>query len=83
MKFIEISNDNKAYVVRRYTDYIISRMDNIEVLDSFRNYFFQEKMSYPNDTLYEEIFRHCPEILDDHLAEEVIGKGVEYAKSIH
>jgi hypothetical protein len=82
MRFIEISNDNKAYIVRRYTDYVISRMDDIEVLDAFRNYFFQEKMSYPNDTLEEEIKKHCPEILEDHLSEEVIGKGAEYAKTI-
>lgn len=81
MKLIKISDDNKAYVVRRYTDYIIAHMDNIEVLDSFRNYFFREKMSYPVDTLEIEINKHCPEILEDHTVENVIGKGAEYAKN--
>lgn len=81
MRIIELSNDNKTYIVRRYTDHVISRMNNIEILDAFRNYFFQEKISYPNETLEEEIKKHCPEILEDHISEEVIGKGAEYAKT--
>jgi hypothetical protein len=39
-------------------------------------------MHYPNDTLEEEIKRYCPEILENHFTEEVVGKGAEYAKAI-
>jgi hypothetical protein len=81
MRLKNISNDNKVYIIRRYADYIITRMDDVEILDAFRNYFFQEKMNYPNDTLEEEIKKHCPELLEDHIAEEVIGKGVEHVKN--
>jgi len=82
MRFNTISNDNKVYIIRRYTDYIITRMSDIEILDAFKNYLFQEKMHYPNDTLEEEIKRYCPEILENHFTEEVVGKGAEYAKAI-
>lgn len=78
MKRIKITVDNKDYVVRRYTDYILSRMDNLEILDSFKDYFFREKMAYPIETLEQEINRHCPYVLEDHIAEEVVGKGSEY-----
>jgi hypothetical protein len=53
-------------------------MDEEEIYTSFKDYFFREKMGYPIATLKEEIIRHCPEILDDHLAETVVGKGNEY-----
>jgi hypothetical protein len=82
MRHLHITSDNKPYFVRRYTDYIVSRMDNLEIMDSFKDYFYREKIGYPIETLEVEINRYCPEILDDHIAEEVVGKGVEYAKSI-
>ncbi len=78
MKTLQVTPDNKSYIVRRYCDYVISRMDNDEIYNSFKDYFFREKMGYPIDTLKEEIIRHCPEILDDHLAESVVGKDKEY-----
>lgn len=78
MKHIKITAENKDYFVRRYTDYIISRMDNIEILDNFKDYFYKEKMIYPIETLEREINRYCPHILEDHIAEEVVGKGYEY-----
>jgi hypothetical protein len=57
-------------------------MDSIEIFDEFKNYFFKEKMDYKNNILEDEINRLCPEILEDHFPEKVIGKGAEYAKSI-
>jgi hypothetical protein len=82
MRHFNITNDNKAYIVRRYCDYTISRMDSIEIFNEFKNYFFKEKMDYKNNLLEDEINRFCPEILEDHFSEIVIGKGEEYAKSI-
>jgi len=82
MRHLHITPDNKNYFVQRYTDYITARMDNLEILNSFKDYFFREKMGYPIETLEVEINRHCPEILDDNIVEEVVGKGAEYAKSI-
>lgn len=79
---LKITPDNKGYVVRRYVDYIVSRMDSTEILDSFKSYLYNEKMGYPIDTLELEINRHCPEILQDHTAEQLVGKGKEYAKTI-
>ena len=78
MKTFQITPDNKQYIVRRYCDYVISRMDEEEVYNSFKDYFFREKMGYPINTLTEEIKRYCTELLDDHLAESVIGKNKEY-----
>jgi hypothetical protein len=57
-------------------------MDSIEIFNEFKNYFFKEKMDYKNNLLEDEINRFCPEILEDHFSEIVIGKGEEYAKSI-
>jgi hypothetical protein len=82
MRHYHITDSNKSYIVRRYSDYIVSRMDNLDIFNEFKNYLFKEKMEYPNDTLEDEINRLCPEILEDHFPEQVIGKGAEYAKSI-
>jgi len=57
-------------------------MDDGEIYDAFKDYFYREKMAYPILTLSEEIKRHCPEILEDNIAEQVVGKGSEYAKTI-
>lgn len=80
---IKINSDNKSYMVRRYVDYIITRMDNNDILDALKDYLFREKMSYPIDTLSQEINRHCPSILETHMSELLIGKENEYASSIH
>lgn len=82
MRTTHITDDNKSYIVRRYTDYVLSRMDNVEIWESFKDYFYKEKISYKNSTLEEEIKRYCPEILEDTFPENVIGKGEEYAKVI-
>lgn len=78
MKTLQVTPDNKSYIVRRYCDYVISRMDNEEIYSSFKDYFFREKMGYPINTLVEEIKRYCPELLDDNLAESIVGKDKEY-----
>jgi hypothetical protein len=80
-KLIKITESNKPYIVRRYTDYIVSRMDNLELLEEFKDYFYREKIGYPIDTLQNEINKFCPEILEDHLIESVVGKGAEYAQT--
>lgn len=80
-KLIKITESNKSYIVRRYTDYIVSRMDNLELLEEFKDYFYREKIGYPIDTLQNEINKFCPEILEDHLIESVVGKGAEYAQT--
>lgn len=82
MKNIKITTDNKSYIVRRYTDYTLSRMNNTEILNGFKEYFYREKIGYPIATLESEIDRYCPEILEDHFAEAVVGKEDEYAKNI-
>lgn len=81
MKTLHISSENKSYFVRRYTDYVVSHMDNLEILDGFKNYFYNEKIDYPVSTLEQEIGKYCPEILEDHIQEKVVGKGKEYAKN--
>ena len=80
-RLIKITESNKPYIVRRYTDYVVSRMDNLELLEEFKDYFYREKMGYPLDTLQSEINKFCPEILEDHLIESVVGKGVEYVQA--
>lgn len=82
MRHLKITDDNKPYIVRRYTDYIVSRMDNVEIFEELKNYIYKEKVDYPISTLELEINKYCPEILEDHIVEQVIGKGAEYAKSI-
>jgi hypothetical protein len=74
----KITEDNKPYTVRRYTDYIVTRMDNIQLLEEFKNYFYREKIGYPCETLENEINRYCPEILEDHVVENVVGRGPEF-----
>jgi hypothetical protein len=82
MKRISINDNNKSYIVRRYVDSIISRMDDADIYLAFKDYLFREKIDYPNDTLEIEIKRHFPEILDDNISESVVGKEHEYAKNI-
>lgn len=80
--FMRITEHNKSYVAKRYVDYIISRMDETDIWEGLKNYLFKEKIKYPLDTLISEIKRHCPHLLEEHLSEQVIGKGEEYAESI-
>jgi hypothetical protein len=82
MKHFKINSENKEYIVKRYTDYILSRIDNLEVWEGFKEYFYKEKLAYPNETLEQEINRYCPSVLEDHIAEDIVGKGREYAKTI-
>lgn len=82
MKNLKVTIENKAYLTRRYVDYIISHMDQIDIFDSLKDYIYKEKFNYPNATLENEIIRHCPELLQDHIVEELVGKGEEYAKAI-
>lgn len=78
MKTLKITNENKSYISKRYVDYILSRMDETDVWNSLKDYLFKEKIKYPIETLQSEIKRYCPHILEEHLSEEVVGKGEEY-----
>lgn len=82
MRNIKLNDDNKSYIVRRYCDYTVSHMDNLDLLNGFKEYFYREKMAYPIDTLEVEINKYCPEIMEDHISELIVGKGAEYAKAI-
>lgn len=82
MRKLELTTENKSFIVQKYVDHVIYRMSDGEIYDAFKDYFFREKMAYPIPTLWEEIKRHCPEILEDNIAEQVVGKGSEYAKTI-
>ena len=82
MKNLKVTIDIKAYLTRRYVDYIVSHMDEVDMLDSLKEYIYKEKFNYPNLTLELEIGRHYPELLQDHTTEELVGKGGEYAKAI-
>jgi|688.fasta_scaffold772889_2 hypothetical protein len=82
MKNLKVTIDNKAYLTRRYVDYIVSHMDEVDMLDSLKEYIYKEKFNYPNLTLELEVGRHYPELLQDHTTEELVGKGGEYAKAI-
>ena len=77
MRHVKITSNNKDYIVRRYTDYVLSRMDDIEILENFKDYFFREKIGYPIDTLETAINKSCPEIIEAHISEEVVGKAAE------
>lgn len=77
---LKVTEENKPYLTRRYTDYIVSRMDDVEILEEFKNYFYREKMAYSPQTLESEINRYCPDILEDHIVENVVGKGSEFTK---
>lgn len=82
MSKLELTTENKSYVVEKYVDHVAYRMGDIEIYNAFKDYLYREKIAYPIDTLYAEIKRHCPEILEDDIAEKVVGKGPEYAKTI-
>jgi len=75
---LKVTEDNKSYLVRRYADYIVTRMDSIQILEEFKNYFYREKMGYLCNTLENEMLRYCPELLEDYLVENVVGKGSEF-----
>jgi len=74
---LKVTEASKPYLVRRYADYVLNRMDSIQILEEFKNYFYREKMGYPCETLENEMIRYCPEILEDHLVENVVGKSSE------
>jgi hypothetical protein len=82
MKNLKVTIDNKAYLSRRYVDYIVSHMDEIDILESLKDYLYKEKFNYSNSTLEAEIRRHCPKLLKDNTTEELVGKGGEYVNTI-
>lgn len=81
MKTIDITSENHDYIVQRYVDRIVSRMDNIDFYNTTKEYLYKEKLSYPYETLEQEIARHFPSLLEDHTVEQLIGKEREYAKN--
>lgn len=80
MKTITVNATNKSYITKRYIDYIVSRMDETDVWENFKNYLYKEKIKYPIDTLISEIKRHCPHILEEHISESVVSVGEEYSE---
>lgn len=82
MRKLELTTDNKSYIVQKYVDHVAYRMGDNEIYDAFKDYFYREKIAYPIETLSAEIKRYCPEILEDNISEQVVGKGAEYAKVI-
>jgi hypothetical protein len=56
-------------------------MDNLQLLEEFKDYFYREKIGYPVETLETEIHRYCPEILEDHIVDNVVGRSPEYVKT--
>jgi hypothetical protein len=83
MRHIHLTPNNKSYIIRRYVDNIVSRMDTIDMWESLKDYLYREKSGYSIETLEDEINKHCPEVLDDNIAESVVGKGDEYAKDFY
>lgn len=81
MKNLKITSDNHEYIVKRYVDHIVSHMDIEDFYDTTKEYLFKEKLSYPLETLEEEIKRYSPDLLKDYLVEQVVGKEKEYAKT--
>ncbi len=79
---LKVTENNKPYIVRRYTDYIVSRMDSLQILEEFKNSFYREKIGYPPDTLDNEITRYCPEVLEDHIVENVVNKRPEFESTL-
>lgn len=75
MKKLKITTENKASVVQRYVDNIAYRMDDCEIYDAFKDYFYREKMSLDIDSLTQEIEKYHPEILEEHIFEPVFNKG--------
>lgn len=82
MRILTINEKNKAYFAKRYTDYIISRMDEADIWSELKNYIYKEKIKYRPEDLQKEIKKFCPQIIQDHLAESVLGKESEYAQDI-
>lgn len=66
MRNLQITPDNKSDIVKKYYDYVVSQMNDLEIYNKLKDYFYQEKMTYPILTLTEEINRYCPQILQDH-----------------
>jgi tRNA A37 threonylcarbamoyladenosine dehydratase len=79
MKKLNITVDNKEYIVKKYCDYVLSNMDDFEIYSELKNYFYKEKISYPIITLTDEINRYCPQILEDHMVQDVFGKSKEFS----
>lgn len=83
MRTIIIDNENKSYFAKRYVDYILSRMDQTDIWQELKNYLFKEKIRYKPELLQAEIKRYCPHILQEHITEEVVGKGEEYEQKVY
>lgn len=73
MNRLKLTIDNKQYVVKKYADNVAYRMDDGEIYDAFKEYFYKEKLSYPLETLESEILKLCPEILEDNIVEQAVG----------
>lgn len=64
-----INADNKQYYARKFAEKLVSDMDNKELIDTAKEYFYRDKMREPISILEEEIYKSFPELLQSYSLE--------------
>lgn len=82
-----VDDFNRTEIQRKYIDYLIGKMDFMEIKRELWNYINRDKNRYSNYSLELEISRDAPKILGEvvtgslHLEEPVSGESSSRKKS--
>lgn len=60
---LEVNQNNRDEIQSKYINYLISRMDFIEIRHVLKDYLNTEKIFYSNDDLLDEIKSRGPEAI--------------------
>lgn len=58
-----ITVDNKQYYARKFAEKLVGDMDEKELTDTAKEYFYRDKMREPVSVLQEEIYKSYPDLL--------------------
>jgi len=62
---LEVNGNNRDEIQSRYVDYLISRMDFMEIRNVLRDYLNTDKIFYSNDDLLDEIKARGQDAIDE------------------
>jgi hypothetical protein len=62
---LEVNGNNRDEIQSRYVNYLISRMDFIEIRNVLKDYINTDKIFYSHDDLLDEIKARGPEAISE------------------
>jgi len=62
---LEVNSDNRDEIQSRYVDYLISRMDFMQIREVLRDHLNTDKIFYSHDDLLDEIRARGPDAIKE------------------